>query len=187
MQPGERMRGKFPVLSAFILFSLLTPSCAWVDYAPPEQGTSAEWQSLMAQSLEGSIQSIPFDPAGKVMDLQVRSFGPYKNSVSLERYVESLWREWIVSRGGKIGPGQFSLEILLPAFGSTATGRDLSYQYIPFYYSERLRATNRLAMVIRDAEGRVVHLWQAKPDGADLTDIYLMRIFGPFDVPLPMR
>ena len=187
MQPGERMRGNFPVISVFILFSLLIPSCAWVDYAPPEQGTSAEWQSLMAQSLEGSVQGIPFDPAGKVVDLRVRSFGPHKNSVGLEKYVESLWREWIVSRGGKIGPGQFSLEILLPAFGSTATGRDFSYQYIPFYYSERLRATNRLTMVIRDAEGRVVHLWQAKPDGADLTDIYLMRIFGPFDVPQPMR
>ena len=181
------MRGQSPVISVFLLLSLFIPSCAWVDYAPPEQGTSAEWQSLLAQSLEGNLQGMSFDPAGKVVDLQVRSFGPYKNSVSLERYVESLWREWIVSRGGKIGPGHFSLEILLPAFGSTATGRDLSYQYIPFYYSERLRATNRLIVVVRDAEGRVAHFWQAKPDGADLTDVYLMRIFGPFDVPSPMK
>jgi hypothetical protein len=181
------MRRNFPIRLVFLLLSLLIPSCALVDYVPPDQGTSAEWQSLLAQSLEGSIRGVPFDPAGKVVDLQVRSFGPYKNSVGLERYVESLWREWIMSGGGKIGPGQFSLEILLPAFGSTATGRDLSYQYIPFYYSERLRTTNRLTVVIRDAEGRVVHFWQAKPDGADLTDIYLMRIFGPFDVPLPMR
>ncbi len=187
MQPGERMRGNFPVLSVFLWLSLAIPSCALVDYVPPDQGTSAEWQSVLAQSLDRSTQGIPFDPAGKVVDLHIRSFGPYKNSVGLERYVESLWREWIVSRGGKIGPGHFSLEVLLPAFGSTATGRDFSYQYIPFYYSERLRATNRLVAVIRDAEGRGVQFWQAEPDGADFTDIYLMKIFGPFDVPLPTR
>ncbi len=181
------MRGRSPVLSAWVLLFLFFPSCASVDYMPPDQGTSAEWQSLLSQSLEGGIQGLPFDPAGKVVDLRVHSFGPHKNSLGLEKYVESLWREWVVSRGGRIGPGQFSLEILLPAFGSTATGRDLSYQYIPFYYSERLRATNRLIVVVRDAEGKVAHFWQAKPDGADLTDIYLMRIFGPFDVPSPMK
>ncbi len=187
MPPRERMRGQSPVLSALLLLSLFLPSCASVDYVAPDQGTSAEWQFLLAQSLEGSTQRIPFDPAGKVVDLRVRSFGPYKNSLGLEKYVESLWREWVVSRGGRIGPGQFSLEILLPVSGSTATERDLSYQYIPFYYSEKLRATNRLMVIVRDAEGKVAHFWQAKPDGADLTDIYLMRIFGPFDVPLSTR
>ncbi len=185
--PGERRRGSSPALCALMLLSFFVSSCASVDYMAPDQGTSAEWQSLLAQSLEGSLQGIPFDPAGKVVDLRVRSFGPYKHSLGLEKYVESLWHEWVVSRGGRIGPGQFSLEILLPAFGSTATERDLSYQYIPFYYSERLRATNRLMVVVRDAEGKVAHFWEAKADGADLTDIYLMRIFGPFDVPLPTR
>lgn len=187
MPTTDRTRGDSPVFLVFLLVYLLIPSCAFVDYVPPDQGTSSELQSILAKSLEGSIKEIPFDPAGKVVGLQVRSFGPYKNSLGLERYVKSLFHEWIVSRGGKIGPGQFSLEILLPAFGNTATSRDFSYQYIPFYYSERLQATNRLIVVIRDAGGMVVHFWQAKPDGADLADIYLMRIFGPFDVPLPVR
>ena len=187
MQTANRTRGDSPVFLLFLLVSLLIPSCAFVDYVPPDQGTSAEWQSILAKSLEGSIKEIPFDPGGKVVDLQVRSLGPYKNSLGLERYVTSLFHEWIVSQGGKIGPGQFSLEILLPVLGNTATSRDFSYQYIPFYYSERLQATKRLIVVIRDAEGVVVRLWQGKQDGADLADIYLMRIFGPFDVPLPVR
>ena len=187
MPPTNRTRGDSPVSLVFLLVCLLIQSCAFVDYAPPDQGTSAELQSILAKTLEGSIREIPFDPGGKVVDLQVRSFGPYKNSLGLERYVRSLFREWIVSQGGKIGPGQFSLEVLLPVLGNTATSRDFSYQYIPFYYSERLQATNRLIVVIRDAEGVVVRLWQGKQDGADLADIYLMRIFGPFDVPLPVR
>jgi len=187
MQPTNRTRGDSPVSLILLLVCLLIQSCALVDYIPPDQGTSAELQSILAKSLEESIKEIPFDPAGKVVDLQVGSFGPYKNTIGLERYVQSLFHEWIVGQGGKIGPGQFSFEILLPALGNAVTSRDFSYQYIPFYYSERLQATNRLVVVIRDAGGRVVRSWQAKPDGADLADIYLMRIFGPFDVPLPVR
>jgi hypothetical protein len=187
MPPEARTRRDAPVLWGFLFAYLLIPSCAFVDYVPPDQGTSAEWQSILAKSLEGSIKEMPFDPGGKVVDLQVRSFGPYRNSSGLERYVRSLFHEWIVSQGGRVGSGQFSLEVFLPVFGNTATSRDLSYQYIPFYYSERLRAAARLIVVIRDAEGVVVRLWQGKQDGADLTDIYLMRIFGPFDVPLPVR
>ncbi len=187
MRSADETGGNPLLFLIFLLLALLTPSCAFVDYVPPDQGTSAEWQFVMAQSLEGSIQGIPFDPSGKVVDLQVRSFGPYKRSSGLERYVQSLFHEWIVSRGGKVGSGQFSMEILLLAFGNTATSRDFSYQYIPFYYSERFQATNRLTVMIRDAGGRMVRFWQSKPDGADLADIYLMRIFGPFDVPLPVR
>ena len=187
MHPTKRACGDFFAFWGLLVLFLSIPSCATVDYVPPGQGTSAEWQSLLAQSLEGSIREVPFNPAGKVVDLQVRSFGPYKSSFGLERYVKSLFHEWIVGRGGRIGPGQFTLEAFLQAFGNTATSRDFSYQYIPFYYSERLQATNRLIVVIRDAEGRLAGFWQGKPDGVDLADIYLMRIFGPFDVPLPVR
>jgi len=79
------------------------------------------------------------------------------------------------------------MDVFLPVLGTTATRRDLSYQNIPLYYSERFQNTARLIVVVRDAEGIMVCLWQGKQSGADLTDIYLMRIFGPFDVPLPGR
>ena len=161
---------------------MLLPACATTDYYPPGQGTSAELQSVLAKSLEGNLREIPFDPAGKMVDLQVHAWGSYQNSLGLEGYVKSLFREWIVGRGGGVGQGQFQIAVFLPVLGDTAVRRDLSYQYIPLYYSERFRATARMIVVIRDAEGRTISVWH-KDDGADLADIYLMRILGPFDVP----
>jgi hypothetical protein len=153
-----------------------------MDYYPPGQGTSAELQSVLAKSLEGNLREIPFDPAGKTVDLQVHAWGSYQNSLGLEGYVKSLFREWIVGRGGEVGQGQFQIAVFLPVLGDTAVRRDLSYQHIPLYYSERFRATARMIVVIRDAEGRTISVWH-RDDGADLADIYLMRILGPFDVP----
>ena len=166
----------------FLLISLFLFSCATMDYYPPGQGTSAELQSVLAKSLEGNLREIPFDPAGKVVDLQVRAWGSYQNAMGLEGYVKSLFREWIVSRGGEVGPGQFQMAVFVPVLGDIAVRRDLSYQYIPLYYSERFGAAARMIVVIKDAEGRTISVWH-KGAAADLTDIYLMRIFGPFDVP----
>lgn len=39
-----------------------------------------------------------------------------------------------------------------------------------------------MIVVVKDAEGRTISVWH-KGEGADLTDIYLLRIFGPFDIP----
>lgn len=167
--------------SLALAFALL-PACARVDYYPPGHGTSAELQSILAKSLEGNLRDIPFDPVGKKVDLQVSAWGTYQNALGLEGYVKSLLREWIVGRGGEIGPGQFQMAVFLPVLGHTAVRRDLSYQYTPIYYSERFRASARMIVVIKDAEGRTLNVWH-KGEGADLADIYLMRIFGPFDIP----
>jgi hypothetical protein len=96
--------------------------------------------------------------------------------------MKSLLREWIVGRGGEVGPGQLQMVVFLPILGHTAVRRDLSYQYTPIYYSERFRAMARMIVVIKDAEGKTLEVWQ-KGKGADLADIYLMRMFGPFDIP----
>jgi hypothetical protein len=180
MRRLEKMRNLF-LTSLALLFSIF-PACALVDYIPPSQGTSAELQSVLAKSLEGNLREIPFDPAGKRVDLRVRAWGGYQNALGLEGYVKSLLREWIVSRGGEVGPGQFQMTVFLPVLGDTAVRRDLSYQYIPFYYSERFRASARMIVVIKDAEGRTLNVWY-KGEGTDLADIYMMRIFGPFDIP----
>jgi hypothetical protein len=172
--------------SILILVFFFLPACAFRDYSSPDQGTSAELQSILAQSLEGNMKEIPFDPKGKTVDLKVHALGSFRNAQGIEGYVKSLFREWIVGQGGKIGSGQFQMAVLIPVFGNTATRRDLSYQNIPFYYSERFQATTRLIVVIRDAEGKMIRTWQ-KGEGAGLSDIYLMRIFGPFDVPAPIR
>jgi len=164
-----------------VVFVLL-PACATVDYTAPGQGTSAELQSILAKSLEENMKEIPFDPEGKKVDLQVHASGGYQNSLGLEGYVKSLFREWILSKGGKLDQGQFQMAVFLPVLGDTAVRRDLSYQYIPLYYSEKFQATARMIVVIKDAEGKTVRVWQ-KADGAGLSDIYLMRIFGPFDIP----
>ena len=37
----------------------------------------------------------------------------------------------------------------------------------------------RLVVVVRDANGKIVHTWQGG-EGKELTHIYLMRILGPF-------
>lgn len=183
---GQNLSSAFFLGGALLLCALLS-ACAMVDYLPPDQGTSAELQSLLSRSLEGNIKEIPFDPSGKVVDLQVKSFGPYKNPIGVEGYVKSLFREWIVGRGGRIGPGELRMDVLLPVLGGTATRRDFSYQNIPLYYSERFEATTQLVVIVRDARGAVVDVWQGKGGRIDLADIYLMRIFGPFDVPLPVR
>jgi hypothetical protein len=175
----------FPL--GLLVLWLILPSCATVDYVPPGQGTSAEQQSALAKSLEENMKEILFDPAGKAVDLHVQVLGGFQNSLGLERYVKSLFREWVVGKGGEVGPGEFRMDVFLPVLGTTATRRDLSYQNIPLYYSERFQTTARLIVMVRDAEGNMVCLWQGKQSGADLTDIYLMRIFGPFDVPLPGR
>lgn len=165
-----------------VLVFVLLSACATVDYIPPRQGTSADLQWILAKSLEENMKEIPFDPAGKKVDLQVHASGGYQNSLGLEGYVKSLFREWVLSKGGKLDQGQFQMSVFLPVLGDTAVRRDLSYQFIPLYYSEKFQATARLIVVIKDAEGRTISVWQ-KGDGAGLSDIYLMRIFGPFDVP----
>jgi hypothetical protein len=170
----------------FLLFLFFLSSCATVDYLPPQQGTSAELQSILAQSLEGNLKDIGFDPAGKMVDIQVRALGGQQTPLGLEKYVKSLFQEWTVRKGGKVGPGEWKMEVFLPVLGTTATRRDLSYQNIPLYYSERFRASGQLVVVVKDGEGKPAGIWQAGK-GGDLADIYLMRILGPFDVPLGER
>ena len=165
---------------------LLLSSCATVDYLPPEQGTSAELQSILAQTLEENLKDIGFDPAGKTMDIQVRALGGHQTPLGLERYVKSLFQEWAVQKGAKVGPGEWRVMVFLPVLGTTATRRDLSYRNIPLYYSERFRATGQLVVVVKDGEGKTAGIWQAGK-GGDLADIYLMRILGPFEVPLGNR
>jgi hypothetical protein len=153
--------------------------CAFVDYLPPRQGTSAQLQSAVANSLEKNLKEIPFDPAGKTFDLHVRALGGYQNASGLERYVKSLFREWIVEKGGSVGSGSLRMDVFLPALGTTATRRDFSYRFIPLYYSERFQGSCRLVVVVRDANGKIVQIWQGG-EGKELTNIYLMRILGPF-------
>jgi hypothetical protein len=160
----------------------LLPACAYRDYWPPDLGTDAGLQYRLAKSLEGNLREVPFDPAGKRVDLRVRAWGTFQHAMGLEGYVKSLFREWVVSRGGEVGPGQFQLVVFLPVLGDTAARRDLSYSHIPLYYSERFRAAARMIVVIKDAEGRTISVWH-KGEGADLADIYLMRFWGPFDIP----
>jgi hypothetical protein len=171
------------ILSLLLLFLFLLFSCATVDYLPPQQGTSAELQSILAQSLEANLKEIGFDPAGKTVDIQVRALGGQQTPQGLERYVKSLFQEWAVKKGGEVGPGEWRMEVFLPVLGTTATRRDLSFQNVPLYYSERFRAAGQLVVVVKDGEGKTAGIWLAGK-GSDLADIYLMRILGPFDVPL---
>ncbi len=171
------------ILSLLFLFLFLLSSCATVDYLPPQQGTSAELQSILAQSLEGNLKEISFDPQGKTVDIRVHALGGHQNPRGLEKYVKSLFQEWAVKKGGKVGPGEWRMEVFLPVLGTTATRRDLSYQNIPLYYSERFRAAGQLVVVVKDGEGKPAGVWLAGK-GSELADIYLMRILGPFDVPL---
>ncbi len=180
MRRFENLRNLF--LPSLALICATLPACATMDYSPPDQGTSAELQSVLAKSLEGNLREIPFDPAGKIVDLQVRAWGNYQSALGLEGYVRSLLREWVVSRGGKVGPGQFQMVVFLPVLGDSAVRRDLSYQFIPLYYSERFRAAAQMIVVLKDVEGKTISFWH-KGEGADLSDVYLMRILGPFDVP----
>ena len=174
------------IFPLFLPFLALLWSCATVDYVPPQQGTSAELQSILAQSLEGNLKEIGFDPAGKTVDIQVRALGGHQTPLGLERYVKSLFQEWAVQKGAKIGPGEWHMDVFLPVLGTTATRRDLSYQNIPLYYSERFRASGQLVVVVKDGEGKPAGVWLAGK-GSELADIYLMRILGPFDVPLGNR
>ncbi len=170
----------------FLLWGSATflSACALVDYIPPGQGTSADLQMSLAKSLEENMKKIPFDPAGKTLDLRIVTFGCFQCASGLEGYVQSLFQEWIVAKGGQIAPGgEFQMSVYLPVFGNLTTRRDLSYQNIPLYYSERFRTIARFVVMVRDAQGKVVSLWQGG-EGADLEDIYLMRMFGPFDVPI---
>jgi hypothetical protein len=128
------------------------------------------------------MKEVLFDPAGKVVDIRVRAMGGYKTSRGLEKYVQSLFQEWVVKRGGKIGPEEFKMDVYLPVLGSTATRRELSYQYIPLYYSERFRTTHQMMVMVRDREGKLVGTWKAGQAG-DWADIFLMRMFGPVENP----
>ena len=170
------------IRTLLLLYLFLLPSCATVDYLPPQQGTSAELQSILAQSLEGNLKEIGFDPAEKTVDIQVLALGGHQTPQGLEKYVKSLFQEWTVGKGGKVGPGEWRMDVFLPVLGTTATRRDLSYQHIPLYYSERFRAAGQLVVVVRDEKGTVAGIWRAGK-GGDFADIYLMRILGPFDTP----
>ena len=164
----------------FFLLLLILPSCATVDYLPPRQGTSAELQSILAQSLEENLNELSFDPAGKTLDIQVRALGGHQTPQGLERYVKSLLQEWTVQKGGKVGPRGWRMDVFVPVLGTTATRRDMTLQHIPLYYSEKFRGTGQLVVVVRNGEGKVAGVWRAGK-GSDFSDIYLMRILGPFD------
>ncbi len=155
-------------------------SCATVDYLPPQQGTSAELQSLVAKSLEETLKEISFNPGGKKVEVHVKTVGAYETPLGLERYAKSLFQEWVVSRGGSIGQDGFRMDIFIPVMGATATSREMSYQYIPLYYSERYRTIRDVLVVVRNREGRVAYSWRGGQVG-DWTDMYLMRIFGSTD------
>jgi hypothetical protein len=174
--------GRAPIRTLFFLSLIVLPSCASVDYLPPRQGTSAELQSILAQSLEENLKDVSFDPAGKTVDIQVRALGGHQTPLGLERYVKSLLQEWTVQKGGKVGPGAWRMDVFLPVLGTTATRRDLSFQNVPLYYSERFRGAGQLVVVVRDREGKIAGAWRAGK-GSDAADIFLMRILGPFDVP----
>jgi hypothetical protein len=176
---AERFSGKARIRAFFFLPLLTLSACATVDYLPPRQGTSAEMQSILARSLEENLKEISFDPAGKTVDIQVRALGGHQTPQGLERYVKSLLQEWTVQKGGKVGPGNWRMDVFLPVLGTTATRRDLSYQNIPLYYSERFRGTGQMVVVVRDGEGKVAGVWRAGK-GSDFADVFLMRILGPF-------
>jgi len=182
--PGNRRKKFLLSFSLYTLPFVLTfiSSCATVHYNPPFQGTSAELQSALAQSLERNLKDIPFDPSGKLVDLQVYTLGSFQGQEGLENYVKSLFQEWIVREGGKVGPGQLQMVVFMPVLGTTAVRRDFSYQNIPLFYSERFQATARLLVLIKNPQGEIIKTWQKK-EGAGLSDIYLLRIFGPFDIP----
>ena len=165
-----------------VLVLLVLSSCASVDYIPPGQGTSAELQSILAKSLEENLKEILFDPSGKTVDISVRALGSFQTPRGMEKYAQSLLQEWVVGKGGQVGPGQFRMEVFLPVLGTTATRRELSYNNIPLYYSERFRASGQLIVLVRDRDEKVVGAWRGGK-GGDRSDIYLMRIFGPFDLP----
>ena len=179
---AEGFSGRAPIRALLFLSLIVLPSCATVDYLPPRQGTSAELQSILAQSLEENLKEISFDPAGKTLDIQVRALGGHQTPQGLEKYVKSLLQEWTVQKGGKVGPGSWRMDAFLPVLGTTATRRDMTVQNIPLYYSEKFRGTGQLVVVVRDGEGKVAGVWRAGK-GSDFSDIYLMRILGPFDAP----
>jgi hypothetical protein len=153
-----------------------------VNYLPPRQGTSAELQSAMAKSLDEGLKDIPFEPKGKSVDIHVQAIGGYQRSLGLERYVRSLFQEWVVEKGGTIRPGGFRMDVFVPVLGTTATRRELSYQHVPLYYSELFRVTNQMIVMVREDKGDLVGIWQGG-QREDQAEIYLMRIFGPFDLP----
>jgi len=162
------------------VLALLSSACATVDYLPPSQGTSSELQIILARSLEDQVKAIPFDPQGKTLDIQVRAWGGYRNPLGLEGYVQSLLREWVVQKGGKVSSGDLRMIALISVLGDTATRRDLSYRNIPLYYSEQFYATVQFFVIIRDREGKMISSWQGK-HGTVMTDAFLMRFFGPLD------
>jgi hypothetical protein len=163
-----------------LALAFLSTACATVDYLAPSQGTSSELQTILARSLDDQIKMIPFDPRGKTVDIQVRAWGSYRNPFGLEGYLQSLLREWVVQKGGRVGSGDLRLVALLPVLGDTATRRDLSYQNIPLYYSEQFDASLQLFVFIREADGKPVATWQGK-HGTQLSDAFIMRFFGPLD------
>lgn len=173
-----------PALGAGVL-SLFLSACATVDYIPPPQGTSADMQISLARALEKNLREIPFDPSGKELDLKVYGLGCFQCASGLEGYVRSLFQEWITSRGGKTGPGgDLELLVYLPALGNLTTTRELSYQNIPIYYSERFQTAARMVVVLKDTRGKTLGLWQSG-HGEDSADVFLMRIFGPVDMQAP--
>lgn len=167
------LRGFFGIL----LLGMLS-ACATVDYLPPRQGTSADLQRILSQSLESQLAQLPWDPRGRTVDLQVRGWGGFQKPLGLEKYIRSLFQEWVIQRGGKIGVGDLKMTILVSSLGSGVTRRDLSFRNIPLYYSEDLDATLEMAIWVRDRDGELLHFWRDQ-QRFDTTDAFLMRFFGP--------
>jgi hypothetical protein len=171
--PRRILRGHFAIL----LLGMLS-ACATVDYLPPRQGTSADLQRILSQSLEFQMARLAWEPQGRTVDLQVRAWGGFQQPLGLEKYIRSLFQEWLIQRGGKIGAGDLQMTVLVSAFGSGVTRRDLSFRNIPLYYSEDLDAALEMAIWVRDRDGGLLHFWKGQQK-SDTTDAFLMRFLGP--------
>lgn len=180
MTGKKKRKGYVSIGLMGLVLAVISSACATVDYLSPTQGTSSELQTILARSLEDQIKMISFDPRGKTVDIQVRAWGSYRNPFGLEGYLQSLLREWVVQKGGRVGSGDLRLVALLPVLGDTATRRDLSYRNIPLYYSEQFDASLQLFVFLRDADGKPVATWHGK-HGTRLGDAFLLRFFGPLE------
>ncbi|MCX7703942.1 MAG: hypothetical protein N2234_07610 [Planctomycetota bacterium] len=160
-------------------FDSIKSSKVFIHFNPPARENGDEMTFQQTQALQASVPAggflLPVSGGGSVT---VRSQLPQE-----EDYIAERLRERLVSVGVKLTEkpeeADFVVYTLLFSSGTETTMREVSYQNIPFFYSEEVEHILHLLILAYDRKNkRIVRLLDGKALAKDM-EVFLLKLYGP--------
>jgi|GEM_PF-1936421 hypothetical protein len=139
---------------------------------------------LIAQATQSGLTVQDTVPAGFLLPVSGGGFVTVRSQLPQEEnYIAERMRERLVRAGIKIvqteEEADFIIYTLLFSSGTETTMRELTYQNIPFFYSEEVEhLLHLLILAYQKSEKRFVRLIDGKAVAKDM-EIFLLKTYGP--------